>query len=159
MAPWYSENVDPNFLAYRSEAMAILQKDKELEDIVQLVGPEALPESEKIILETARMIKEDFLQQNAFSDVDSYASIQKQWLMLKAIIDFYHKMRELYNQGVKLPEMMNLPIVDKIARMKYVPNKKAEKDLGNLLMEIDALHADDIVDRISGRMMPGLTKD
>ncbi len=159
LAPWYSENVDPNFLAYRSEAMAILQKDKELEDIVQLVGPEALPESEKIVLETARMIKEDFLQQNAFSDVDSYASIQKQWLMLKAIIDFYHKMRELYNQGVKLPEMMNLPIVDKIARMKYVPNKKAEKDLGNLLMEIDALHADDIVDRISGRMMPGLTKD
>jgi len=159
LSPWYAENVDPNFLNYRAEALALLQKDKELEDIVQLVGPEALPESEKIILEAARMIKEDFLQQNAFSDVDSYATIQKQWLMLKVIIDFYHKMRELYNQGVKLPEMMNLPVIDRIARMKYVPNDVVEKELGSLLAEIDALHADDIVDRISGRMMPELTKN
>ncbi|MFW9922276.1 MAG: V-type ATP synthase subunit A [Candidatus Thorarchaeota archaeon] len=158
LAPWFAKEVNPKFMSYRSEAMALLQKDKELEDIVQLVGPEALPESEKIILEAARMIKEDFLQQNAFNAVDSYSTIQKQWLMLKIIIDFYHKMRELYNQGVKLPEMTNLPIVDSITRMKYVPNDDVPKELGGLLAEIEAMHAEDIVDRVSGRMLTN-TKD
>ncbi|MCK5299208.1 MAG: V-type ATP synthase subunit A, partial [Candidatus Heimdallarchaeota archaeon] len=156
LTPWYVKNVNPAFMSYRSEAMSLLQKDKELEDIVQLVGPEALPESEKIILESARMLKEDFLQQNAFSDVDSFSTIQKQWLMLKIIIDFYQKMRELYNQGVKLPEMMNLPIIDKIARLKYIPNDNAEKDMKGILAEIDALQSEDIVDRVSGRMMPSM---
>lgn len=156
LTPWFVENVDPAFMSYRSEAMSLLQKDKELEDIVQLVGPEALPESEKIILESARMLKEDFLQQNAFSDVDSYSTIQKQWLMLKIIIDFYHKMRDLYNQGVKLPEMMNLPIIDKIARLKYIPNENVEKDMKGILAEIAALQSEDVVDRVSGRMMPSM---
>ena len=156
LTPWYVKNVNPAFMSYRSEAMSLLQKDKELEDIVQLVGPEALPESEKIILESARMLKEDFLQQNAFSDVDSYSTMQKQWLMLKIIIDFYHKMRELYNQGVKLPEMMNLPIIDKIARLKYIPNDNAEKDMNGILAEIDVLQSEDVVDRVSGRMMPSM---
>ncbi len=159
LAPWFSKEVDSDFLKYRSEAMTLLQKDKELEDIVQLVGPEALPESEKIILESARMIKEDFLQQNAFNEVDSYSTIQKQWLMLKVIIDFYEKMRELYNQGVKLTEMMDLPIIDKIARMKYIPNNTIEAELNGLLAEIDALHGDEIVDRVSGRMFTDMRKD
>jgi len=158
LTPWFVENVNAAFMSYRSEAMSLLQKDKELEDIVQLVGPEALPESEKIILEAARMLKEDFLQQNAFSDVDSYSTINKQWLMLKIIIDFYYKMRELYNQGVKLPEMMNLPIIDKIARLKYIPNDDVDTEMNGILAEIDALHSDDIVDRVSGRMMTR-TKD
>ncbi|MHA1366053.1 MAG: V-type ATP synthase subunit A, partial [Candidatus Heimdallarchaeota archaeon] len=151
LTPWFTKEVDPNFMKYRSDAMALLQKDKELEDIVQLVGPEALPESEKIILEAARMIKEDFLQQNAFNAVDSFSSMQKQWLMLKIILDFYNKMRELYTQGVKLPEMMQLPIIDKITRMKYIPNEEAAKELDSLLNEVHSLRADDIVDRLSGR--------
>ncbi|NHJ04489.1 MAG: V-type ATP synthase subunit A [Candidatus Heimdallarchaeota archaeon] len=159
LRPWFNTNVNPKFLDYRSESMTLLQKDKELEDIVQLVGPEALPESEKIILEAARMIKEDFLQQNAFNEVDSYSTMEKQWMMLRIIIDFYHKMKELYNQGVKLPEMLNLPIIDKITRMKYIPNNNVEKELGSLLAEIDALHADDIVDRIGGRMLTNIKDD
>jgi len=159
LRPWFNTNVNPKFLDYRSESMTLLQKDKELEDIVQLVGPEALPESEKIILEVARMIKEDFLQQNAFNEVDSYSTMEKQWMMLRIIIDFYHKMKELYNQGVKLPEMLNLPIIDKITRMKYIPNDNVEKELGRLLAEIDALHADDIVDRIGGRMLTNIKDD
>jgi len=82
--------------------------------------------------------------------------MQKQWLMLKIIIDFYHKMSELYNQGVKLPEMMNLPIIDKIARLKYIPNDNAEKEMKGILAEIDALKSEDVVDRVSGRMMPSM---
>jgi V/A-type H+-transporting ATPase subunit A len=154
LEPWFNQNVNTDFMRYRSEAMSLLQKDKELEDIVQLVGPEALPESEKIVLEAARMIKEDFLQQNAFSDVDSYSTIEKQWLMLKIIMDFYNKMRELYNQGVKLQEMVNLPIIDKITRLKYIPNDKVKKEMNGILAEVEALHSDDIIDRVSGRMMP-----
>jgi len=76
--------------------------------------------------------------------------------MLKIIIDFYHKMRELYNQGVKLPEMMNLSVIDKIARLKYIPNENAEKDMNGILAEIGALQSEDVVDRVSGRMMPSM---
>jgi V/A-type H+-transporting ATPase subunit A len=159
LEPWFNKEVDTKFMRYRREAMSLLQKDKELEDIVQLVGPEALPESEKIVLEAARMIKEDFLQQNAFNEVDSYCGIQKQWLMLKVIIDFYEKMRELYNQGVKLTEIMQLPIIDNIARMKYIPQKSVQKELPGLLSEIEAMHADAITDRIKGKMLTNLKND
>ncbi|MCG3221213.1 MAG: V-type ATP synthase subunit A, partial [Candidatus Heimdallarchaeota archaeon] len=78
---YYAENVSPEFPQLRAEALALLQKDKELQDIVALVGPDALPPSEKIVLETARMIKEDFLQQNAFHETDSFCSLEKQYLM------------------------------------------------------------------------------
>ncbi|MBD3189892.1 MAG: V-type ATP synthase subunit A [Candidatus Heimdallarchaeota archaeon] len=159
LTPWFTENVSEKFIKYRSEAMALLQKDKELEDIVQLVGPEALPESEKIILEVARMIKEDFLQQNAFNEVDSYSTMEKQWLMLKTIIEFYHKMRELYNQGVTLDEMRQLETIDKIARMKYIPNEEARKRIGRINQEVDNLRADMVSDRVKGRMLPNLKED
>jgi V/A-type H+-transporting ATPase subunit A len=159
LGPWFSENINPNFMNYRKEALALLQKDKELEDIVQLVGPEALPDSEKIVLEAARMIKEDFLQQNAFDTVDSYATLEKQWLMLRVIIDFFNKMKDLYNNGVTIPEMMKLPQVDKIARMKFIPNDKVKTELGSLIQEIAALQPEAITDRVKGRMLTQLQED
>ncbi|MFX1514918.1 MAG: V-type ATP synthase subunit A [Promethearchaeota archaeon] len=118
LAKWYHEKVDPDFNKHREEAMALLQKEKELQEIVQLIGPDALPESEKIILQAAKMIREDFLQQNAYSD-DSFCSLDKQFKMLKIIMQFYKKMRENHYTGVSLEKMTSLPILAEIASLKW----------------------------------------
>ncbi|UCG00486.1 MAG: V-type ATP synthase subunit A [Candidatus Heimdallarchaeota archaeon] len=118
LAKWYHEKVAPDFNKLREEAMALLQKEKELQEIVQLIGPDALPESEKIILQAAKMIREDFLQQNAYSD-DSYCSLDKQFQMLKIIMKFYEKMREKHSAGVPLEKMTSLPVLAEIASLKW----------------------------------------
>ncbi|MFX1538241.1 MAG: V-type ATP synthase subunit A, partial [Promethearchaeota archaeon] len=118
LAKWYHDKVAPDFNKLREEAMALLQKEKELQEIVQLIGPDALPESEKIILQAAKMIREDFLQQNAYSD-DSYCSLDKQFKMLKTIMQFYEKMRENHSAGVPLEKMISLSILAEIASLKW----------------------------------------
>ncbi|MFX1286753.1 MAG: V-type ATP synthase subunit A [Promethearchaeota archaeon] len=118
LADWYHENIAPDFNRRREEAMALLQKEKELQEIVQLIGPDALPESEKIILQAAKMIREDFLQQSAYSD-DSYCALDKQYKMLYIIMQFYHKMRENHNAGVPLEKMTSLSVLSDIASLKW----------------------------------------
>ena len=136
---YYRENVNSEFPKLRSEALALLQKDKELQDIVALVGPDALPPSEKIVLETARMIKEDFLQQNAFHETDSFCSLEKQYLMLKTILRFYEKASDLYRKGAIVADIFSHNVVVKIARMKYVDRNEIETSLNELMKEIDGL--------------------
>ncbi|MFQ5976514.1 MAG: V-type ATP synthase subunit A [Candidatus Heimdallarchaeota archaeon] len=115
---WFQTNVDSEFGKLREVSMALLQKEKELQEIVQLVGPDALPESEKITLQAAKMIREDFLQQNAYSE-DSYCSLDKQYRMLNAIMRFYDRMVEWHGKGISIEEMVNLPLIDEIARLKW----------------------------------------
>ncbi len=142
---FYRERFGQDFPELRAEAFRILQQDNELQEIVQLVGPDALPPSERIVLEAGRIIKEDFLQQNAFHDADSYCSPEKQYLMLKAIILFYEKMREMYEQGVDIKAMIDHDIVEEIARMKYVENEKAGDVLRDLISRITSLKPEDFV--------------
>ncbi|MHA1952379.1 MAG: V-type ATP synthase subunit A [Candidatus Heimdallarchaeaceae archaeon] len=136
---YYAENVSPEFPQLRTEALALLQKDKELQDIVALVGPDALPPSEKIVLETARMIKEDFLQQNAFHETDSFCSLEKQYLMLKTILRFNEKANELYRRGESVVDIFEHDIVTRVARMKYIERSEVEKSLNELMKEIDGM--------------------
>ncbi len=136
---YYSENVSPEFPGLRAETLALLQKDKELQDIVALVGPDALPPSEKIILETARMLKEDFLQQNAFHETDSFCSLEKQYLMLKTILRFYEKAQDLYKRGAIVSDIFEHELVVRIARMKYIERSEIETSLNELMKEIDGL--------------------
>jgi V/A-type H+-transporting ATPase subunit A len=110
--------VNPEFGQLREKSMALLQKEKELQEIVQLVGPDALPESEKITLQAAKMIREDFLQQNAYSE-DSYCSLEKQYRMLHAIMRFHERMKGWHDKGVGIEEMVKLPVIDEIARLKW----------------------------------------
>jgi len=140
---FYIKNVNSEFPKLRSEAMALLQKDKELQDIVALVGPDALPPAERIVLEVARMLKEDYLQQNAFHEVDSFCSLTKQYLMLKTIIRFYEKARDLYQQGADVKKIFEHDVVRKIARMKYIDQKDIEERINTLLTEIDSLSPKD----------------
>jgi V/A-type H+/Na+-transporting ATPase subunit A len=120
---WYETNVAPDWLEHRDRAMAILQKETELQEIVQLVGPDALPESEKLILEIARMLREDFLQQFAFDEVDAYCPPDKQYWILKTILSFNDAATGALNRGVALREILDLPIRDEIAVLKTTPHE------------------------------------
>ncbi len=130
----YRERVAEDFPGLRREAMSILQREAELQEIVQLVGPDALPENERLVLEAARMLREDFLQQFAFDEIDARCTLDKQYMMLKVIITFYEKAREALNRGSTLTQIMSLPYKEEIARMKTaVLNEEARAKLSELL--------------------------
>jgi V/A-type H+-transporting ATPase subunit A len=131
---WYIKNVAPDWREMRENAMYLLQKEVELQEIVQLVGPDALPDSEKAILDVTRMIREDFLQQSAYSDTDSFCPIEKQYLMLKVIMVYYAKVNEAMTRGVSLRQIQGLPLKTTIGRMKDVADLDA---IRNMLTEID----------------------
>jgi V/A-type H+-transporting ATPase subunit A len=118
---WHREHLGPDWPELVRDAMALLQKDQELREIVQLVGPDALPESERATLEAARMIKEDFLTQSALHEIDTYSPIKKTYRMLRIIINFSRKMAEAVNMGVSVRRILELSVLDNIARMKIAP--------------------------------------
>jgi len=121
---WYNEHATEEFRKLRTQALATLQTEAELQEIVQLIGPDALPERERALLEIARMIREDYLQQHAYHEVDSYCSLEKQLLMLKVIALFNEKALEAIDLGVGVDKIIALPVKDEIARMKYEPGEQ-----------------------------------
>jgi V/A-type H+-transporting ATPase subunit A len=122
---WWSEQIDKDWNSYRAEAMRVLQAEDELKNIVKLVGPEALPDKQRLILETARILRVALLQQNALDPVDTYCSPKKQFKMLKIIVDFYHLADRVVNKGAPIFKITQLPITEEIMRMKTaVPNEK-----------------------------------
>ncbi len=130
---WYLKNVAEDWRALRDKAMSLLQKEVELQEIVQLVGPDALPDFAKAVLETTRMLREDFLQQFAFSDTDAFCSLRKQYLMLKVILTYYDCLEEVLVQGVPLRQATEHPIKNEIARMKEIPSEEAEEKIAELV--------------------------
>lgn len=133
---WFSDEVAADWKKLRDKAMMILQKEEELQEIVQLVGPEALPDFARAVLEVAEMLKEDFLQQFALSDVDAYCNVRKQYGMLNVIITYYESLQEALVKGVPLKEALALPLQEKIARMKDIPNDEAPEKLQVITEEI-----------------------
>ena len=121
----------------RDEAIALLQKEAELEEIVKLVGPDALPERERGILEVARMMREDFLQQFAFHEVDSHCPVQKQIGMLELILDFYHRCIKAIERGASVSGIKKLPIKDRIAGMKRIAPSEFEKEYKSMKKQIE----------------------
>ncbi len=152
---WHRTNLGPDWPELVRSAMAILQKDQELREIVQLVGPDALPESERAILEAARMIREDFLTQSALHEVDTYCPPQKTYRMLKVIMTFVNKMIEAVKQGAQVRRILEFSVLDNIARMKIAPwdsygktidtiERKMEKEFENLMQELAEHHASSV---------------
>ncbi len=144
---WHKENLGADWPELVTEAMALLQKDQELREIVQLVGPDALPESERATLEAARMIKEDFLTQSALHEIDTYCPPGKTYRMLRAIINFTRKMAEAVGVGVQVRRILEFSVLDNIARMKISPwdtydstldaiEKKMEREFQSLYQEM-----------------------
>ena len=117
---WADKNVDDNFSAQRTEAMRLLQLEAELQEIVQLVGVDSLSDSDRLILETARSIREDFLHQNSFHEVDTYTSLHKQYRMLGLILKFKELGDKAIKEGISVLKIIKLPVIERIGRAKYV---------------------------------------
>ena len=121
MKEWYDANVGKRFLECRQFVMRILQEEAALDEIVRLVGMDALSSGDRLIMETAKIVREDYLHQNAFHEVDTYASLQKQLLMLRLINDFYTLSSEAVKAFVSLDDILNCPFKERIGRAKYIP--------------------------------------
>ena len=127
LSKWFDENAGEGFSKLRNESMALLQKEAELQEIVQLVGPDALPEREQLILLVTKMLREDYLQQNAYHEVDMYCSIKKQYVMLSVILYFYKKAKEALDKGVPIAEIKKMKAIERIGRMKEIEEKKMKE--------------------------------
>lgn len=132
--PWFKSNVAQEWSELRSEAMSLLQREDELKEIVRLVGPDALPEKDKLVLEVAKMIREDYLMQHAYHPVDSFCSLQKMYQMLRVILLFYRYANEAVMKGIQVSKIVSLPLHDDIARLKIISGEKIHdicKDIEN----------------------------
>lgn len=121
LKPWYNSEMGAAFMQNREKTMGILQEEASLQEIVKLVGQDALSPADRLTLETAKMIREDFLQQNAFVDVDSYSSYERQALLLQIILDYDSLCREAMERGTDLNQLINIPFREQIGRAKSVP--------------------------------------
>jgi V/A-type H+-transporting ATPase subunit A len=125
LAEWWHQQVDKDWANYREEAMRILEAEDELKNIVKLVGPEALPSKQRLILETARIIRVAILQQNALNPIDTYCCPQKQFKMLKIVLDFHHLADNIISKGLPITKITALPVIEEIMRIKTsIPNDK-----------------------------------
>ena len=148
---WADKNVDVHFSEQRTLAMRLLQTEAELQEIVQLVGVDSLSHSDRLILETSRSIREDFLHQNSFHEVDTYTSLHKQYRMLKLILTFYAEAGEAIKQGVHIQKITKLDVVERIGRAKYVEEANVDKsydeieaDIKNEVKDLIAKGADEL---------------
>lgn len=140
MDAYLDEHVAPDFSKHRKTAMSLLQEESALQEIVRLVGRDSLSEQDQLKLEVTKSIREDFLQQNAFDDVDTYCSLHKQYMMLKIILTFYTEGLKALDRGIYIDEIANLPIRERITRSKNIPEDS--------LKDLDVLY-DDLVKELS----------
>jgi V/A-type H+-transporting ATPase subunit A len=127
ISDWWKNQIGQDWLKLRNRAMALLQKESELQEIVKLVGPDALPPKERALLEAARMIREDFLQQSAFHEVDTYCSEKKQYEMLRIMLKFFDKIMQSVEKNVHIDDIISLKSREDIARMKTISNDEFEE--------------------------------
>ncbi len=135
MGEWMDAHVADDWSALRTEAMALLQEEANLEEIVRLVGMDALSEGDRLKLEVAKSIREDYLQQNAFHENDTYTSLNKQYKMLNLILSFKHEAERALEAGVYLDKVLKLPVRDRIARSKYISEEEISK-MDDILVEL-----------------------
>ena len=127
MDEWYKNNISPQWTALRKEALGILQRESELQEIVQLIGYDALPEPEKGILDTAQSIREDYLQQSAYDEVDTYTSIKKQFLMLSTILDFGRLEADAIKKGVTSTKISSIGTRKDLSMIKWTKEEGVEQ--------------------------------
>lgn len=127
LADWYADNVGDEWLSLRSTAMRILQEEASLDEIVRLVGMDALSPDDRLTMETAKSIREDYLHQNAFHEVDTYSSLEKQGKMLGAILTFHRLAGDALDKNVDIEDIVDLPVREQIGRAKYIPEEESYK--------------------------------
>ena len=149
LTDWLNENVDPDYSRCQTAALALLQEESRLNDIVRLVGYDSLSQEDQLKLEVAKSLREDFLQQNAFVEDDAYTTLGKQFKMLQTILEFYKLSKEALTAGVYLKEVLKLPVREKMGRMKEIPESKPER-FSELKNQID-LEMDNLINERGGR--------
>ena len=127
LMPWYAEHVDKDFPELYQKTMIMLQEEAELQEIVQLVGQDALSFADRLKLEACKSIREDYLHQNAFHEVDTYASLKKQFEMLKTILVFYHEAEKVMEAGASFKDVETHPVRERISRMKYYKEDELDR--------------------------------
>ena len=145
MEKWYSENVSEDWMPSRNRIMSILQDESELEEIVKLVGMDALNSQDRLKLEVARSIREDYLHQDAFHEVDTYASLKKQSIMMKLLLKYFDMAVDAIEDGANVNKLIDIPVRERIGRIKYVHEDNILKEAGEiediLLKEINEIKA------------------
>ena len=138
LSEWFNKNVKTDWYKLRGRLMALLQEEAELEEIVKLVGMDALSSPDRLKLEAARSIREDYLHQNAFDDTDTYTSLNKQYLMMELILAFYDKSADGLDKGAAIEKIVSMPSRERIGRFKYTPENKIDSEYTEILAELDS---------------------
>ena len=136
MEKWFNENVAPDWMADRQKMMSLLQEEAELEEIVKMVGMDALSAGDRLKMEAARSIREDFLHQNSFHEVDTYSSLKKQYLLMKLVLAYYDHGVEALAQGASIQDLVKLEVREKIGRFKYTLEDKLDEEYKNIMEQL-----------------------
>jgi len=147
---WAKKSADPAWLTNRRDAMALLKREAELEELVRLVGMDSLSAPERLLLESARMVREDFLHQNAFEDIDTYTSMRKQFFMLDLIMTYYRTAVKVLSEEASLEKILSIAAIEEISRAKLAPEDKLDETFAGLkervTSELEALAAREVVE-------------
>lgn len=138
LSKWFEDNAAPDFMELRGRLMALLQEEAELQEIVNLVGMDALSAPDRLKLETSRSIREDYLHQNAFDPTDTYTSLKKQVLMMRAILNYYDRASAALENGGDIEMLVNLPVRERIGRYKYEPEDKINEEFESIKAQLDS---------------------
>lgn len=138
LGSWFNENVSEEWTTLRARLMALLSDEASLDEIVKLVGMDALSPTDRLKMETARSIREDFLHQLAFHEVDTYSSLRKQYLMMKLVLRFYDGSLDALKKGADIEKLVSIPSRESIGRFKYVPEKDIEDTYKTVCAAIDS---------------------
>jgi V/A-type H+-transporting ATPase subunit A len=133
---WYRDNVSLDFPERRDAISLLLQQEASLQEMVQLVGPDALQDHERLIIEVGRIVREDFLQQDGFHEIDAYCSMKKAYGMMVMVMTFHQKAEAALKKGVPIDEMIQNPVLEKIARARYTAEEEFQSYLEAVLAEI-----------------------
>ena len=136
ISSWFGENVDRHWMILRQKLMGLLQDEAELEEIVKMVGMDALSPSDRLKMEAARSIREDYLHQNSFHEIDTYTSVQKQYLMMSLVYAYYQQASEALKKGASINELVKLPVREAIGRYKYTEEDKIKERYEEVLKQL-----------------------
>ena len=134
---WFEENVSEEWLKLRQELMSLLQDEAQLEEIVKMVGMDALSAPDRLKMEATRSIREDFLHQNSFHEIDTYTSLNKQYLMMKLVLGYYYEANEALSNGASIEKLIALPIREQIGRFKYTKEEDIQSRYDEILKELE----------------------
>lgn len=133
MESWFNNEVESDWMELRAKIMLLLQDESELDEMVKLVGMDALSAPDRLKMEAARSIREDFLHQDAFHEVDTYTSLKKQHLMMQLVLDFYNISKEGLSKGASVERLVNMAIREQIGRFKYIPEDQLDTEYSSIL--------------------------